>query len=103
MDSNADRGRPSYPSPRRLHFAAAPARKSPENRGGAAPAGGRSTLREQRTLANIVALRGDRIFREDLLDPLDRLLGCGLGSHAALHDIGPPDAPHMLLPELSIS
>src|SRR5262249_24505149 len=44
----------------------------------------------------------DRVFGEDLLDPLRRLLGGLLGLHAALHDVGPADAPDMLVADLGI-
>src|SRR6516162_6134802 len=43
----------------------------------------------------------DRIFREDLLDPLERLLRRRLRRHAIL-DIDPTGAPNMLVLDLGI-
>src|SRR6185312_17440437 len=48
-----------------------------------------------------LALR-DRVFRENLLDPFDSLVRRRLRGHAALHDVGPPGAPDMLVADLSI-
>src|ERR1700682_906857 len=100
MDSHADRGLPSRPSPHHLQTPDAHPRNRQKTEGGGAAVGERSTLCERGALASLIALGRDRIFREDLLDPLESLLGGGLGCHAALHDIGPPDAPDMLVADL---
>src|SRR5713226_1217362 len=40
--------------------------------------------------------RGDRVFREDLRDPLECLLRRCLRRHPAGHDVGPAGRPEML-------
>src|ERR1700730_13292872 len=44
----------------------------------------------------------DRIFREDLLDPLERLFRRRLRCHPAGNDVGPGDGPDMLVLDLGI-
>ena len=44
----------------------------------------------------------DRVFREDLLDPLEGLLGRRLWRHTLFHDVDPADAPHVLVLDLGI-
>ena len=43
----------------------------------------------------------NRIIREDVLDPLERLLARRLRRDAVLHDFGPGGLPHMLVMLLS--
>src|SRR5580704_19441148 len=45
----------------------------------------------------------DREFREDLLDPLERLLGRGRRRRPVLNDLGPGRLPDMLVLDLGIS
>src|SRR4051794_25591370 len=44
----------------------------------------------------------DRVFREDLLDPLERLRCGRLWCHPALHDLGPTHWPDMFALHLRI-
>src|SRR6266481_9082423 len=52
-------------------------------------------------LFSFSALR-DRVFREDLLDPLEGLLGSRLRRHPAGHDIDPARTPGVLVLNLGI-
>src|SRR5439155_465668 len=45
----------------------------------------------------------DRVVGENLLDPLERLLGGRLRCHPALNDIHPPLAPSVLVRDLRVS
>src|SRR5690348_6531572 len=45
----------------------------------------------------------DRVFGENLLDPLERLLGGSLRCHAALDDVHPALAPGVLARDLRVS
>src|SRR5262249_20325997 len=49
----------------------------------------------------LLALR-NRIFREDLLDPIEGLLGRRLWRHPVLDDFGPGGRPDMLVLDLGI-
>src|SRR4051794_11552843 len=44
----------------------------------------------------------NRILREDILDPLERLLGGLLRGHASLDNVGPAGLPDMLVLDLGI-
>src|SRR6516164_115744 len=45
---------------------------------------------------------GDRVFRENLLDPFEGFLRHSLRRHSFLHDIDPADTPDMLVLDLCI-
>src|SRR2546421_2277328 len=78
----------------------APAPKSPKNRGAAIPAGEHSTLRERSAFASVIALGGNRVFGEDLRDPLERLLRGRLRRQAVLDDVHPALHKGMLVLDL---
>src|SRR5438132_10321316 len=53
-------------------------------------------------LPSVVSTHCDRIFREDLLDPLEGLVRGGLRCHATSHDVDPADRPDMLVLDLRV-
>src|SRR5207302_10325366 len=67
-----------------------------------------ATRPERPTTANSAPARcapalRDQVFREDLLDPLERLLCRGLRRRPVLNDLGPGHLPDMLVLDLGIS
>src|SRR5690242_18738206 len=85
---------------RRWRCRAAPSlrqRPEPENRG-AAPNGGS----ESSSLSIPCSLR-DRVFREDILDPFERLLRRRFRLHSLFHYVHPADAPDVLVANLGVS
>src|SRR4029077_1834223 len=90
--------RPPRSSPRhwRCRGASGPRRRSElANCEGPSAGSGWSSLSSLSTLP-------DRVFREDLLDSLEGLLGSGLRRHPASHDIDPAGTPGMLVLDLGI-